>query len=275
LAEKIANFHERTEKKRDGGVTLWPPEVLAPTLPEELLDVNQSENEGNENELESILYPDDKHKDYGDYQFVSYILRRLLKLSYYRIVALCQELNVPTEYPMASQVWITFRFLIRNHIELLYDRHVDHWIMCSLYGVSRTVKYKPEIKFAQIIDAYVAVRGEELGEMTCQKIVRHIKIEAGSDADQNKDGIIGNVIMLYNKVFVPNMKSYLLKSSSLKTCTADIAKLRAGKPPSGGVKISVVATNDQATVQADTNRTIISLQKPDPQAIEQANNIEV
>jgi hypothetical protein len=275
LADKIAEFHERSERKREGGVTIWPPKVLAPTLPEEILDGNQSDSESNENQVDSMVYPDKKHKDYGDYQFLSYILRRLLKLSYYRIFALCQELNVPTEYPMASQVWITFRYLIRNHIELLYDRHVDHWILCSLYGVSRTVKYKPEIKFAQIIDAYVAVRGDELGEVTCQKIVRHIKIEPGNDADQNKDGIIGNVIMLYNKVFVPNMKNYLLKSASLKTCTADIAKLRAGQPPSGGVKISVVASSDQATVPADSNRTIVSLQKPDSQAIEQVNSIAV
>ena len=70
---------------------------------------------------------------------MSYILRKLLRLAYYRIEALCRYLQIPSF--VTAQVWITFRYLVRNRLELLYDRHVDHWILCCVYGVSRSIKY--------------------------------------------------------------------------------------------------------------------------------------
>ena len=82
------------------------------------------------------------------------------------------------------------------------------------------MKYEPDLTFARIIEVYVAVRGKDLGERTCQAIVRHVKIldGAGDGEDDNAYGAtkIGNIIRLYNLVFVPIMKNYLLKSKVLR-----------------------------------------------------------
>ena len=62
-----------------------------------------------------------KHKEAA---FVSYLMRKLLKISHNRIQSICKVLKIPTEYPVISQIWVAFRYLLRNHIELLYGRHI-------------------------------------------------------------------------------------------------------------------------------------------------------
>lgn len=200
---------------------------------------------------------------------MSYIMCKLLLLAYRRIEALCNYLKVPPDYPVKSQVWATFRYLVRNHIELLFDRHVDHWILCSLYGVSRTVKYEPELKFAKIIEIYVAVREPELGSVTCQRIVRHIKIAVGMTAE----GSMGNVITLYNKVFVPAMKEYLLNSKSLKSCTAKLAKLQLGERATAPVASESGLHVQLGGAQSDapTLSARVDFGKADPGAVALAN----
>lgn len=82
------------------------------------------------------------------------------------------------------------------------------------------MKYEPDVTFARMIDVYVEARGKDLGEHTCQAIVRHVKIldGAGEGDDEGTYGAtkIGSIIKLYNLVFVPVMKTHLLKSKSLK-----------------------------------------------------------
>ena len=103
-------------------------------------------------------------------------------MAYYRIQALCSALNInpSPDFPVATQMLVGFRFLLRNRIELIFDRHVDQLILCCAYGVCRMLKAQPEITFVRIIDAYLAVRGQEIGEKACQLIFRHIKL-ASSD----------------------------------------------------------------------------------------------
>lgn len=81
------------------------------------------------------------------------------------------------------------------------------------------MRYKPELSFARIVDAYVVVRGELVGDVTCQRIVRHILVARHDENSKNDDTPIGNVISLYNTVFIPRMKHYLLKSKSIKRAT--------------------------------------------------------
>jgi len=81
------------------------------------------------------------------------------------------------------------------------------------------MKYEPVITFARIIDVYVATRGKDLGERTCQAICRHVKILDGAGGPDNTSynaPQIGNILKLYNIVYVPIFKNYLLKSKSLK-----------------------------------------------------------
>jgi hypothetical protein len=201
----------------------WPPPVLQPNLPEEIDDCTDKAEPANRKapvlKLSGATPP--------DHLFLSYIIRKLLKIAFFRISAFCNALSIPPEYPVASQVWIAFRYLLRHHFELLYDRHVDQLILCTLYGVCKIMKFAPEVTFSRIIDIYTQVRGAELGDRSCHRIVRHIKLipDTGSRSsisasrrtrDARGKKHYGNVIHLYNEIFVPAMKSHLLQSRSLK-----------------------------------------------------------
>jgi hypothetical protein len=204
-------------------VPAWPPEVLQPNLPEEIDDCKDKAEWANRKapalKLSGATPP--------DHLYLSYIIRKLLKIAFFRISAFCNALAIPPEYPVASQVWIAFRYLLRHHFELLYDRHVDQLILCTLYGVCKIMKFEPELTFSRIIEIYTQVRGDELGDRTCHRIVRHIKLiphtgsrsytsSAGRPKDARSKKKYGNVIHLYNDIFVPAMKNHLLQSKSLK-----------------------------------------------------------
>lgn len=213
--EKIVEFQQNMAETPDEALCLWPPQVLAPTLHHEVDEYGGDLRK----------YPSPGHVLYDDFCSVSDILRKILRLANQRITELCASLQIPSEYPVASQVWVAFRYLMRNHIDLVFDRHLDHWILCSLYGVCRTLKYVPELKFTKIIESYIALREQDLGAMTCQRIIRHIKLYSGKAAGES----VGNIINLYNVVFVPAMKQHLLNSASLKRCTIELETLQSGE----------------------------------------------
>jgi hypothetical protein len=215
-----------------GHLSSWPPEALVSTLPEEIEDADGS----NEPESNNDTTPKTPVAALStEAKFVSYILRKLLKISFLRIQDICKALGIPKEYPaITTQIWVAYRYLLRHHVDLLYDRHVDQLILCTIYGICKIMMYRPVISFSRIIEVYVAVRGQELGERSCQRIVRHIKLV--SDGDVVAAGttrVIGNVINLYNDVYVPKMKKHLLRSKSLKRNTAVLA-VAMDSPSEGG-----------------------------------------
>lgn len=155
---------------------------------------------------------------------------------------LCAELDIPPQYPVATQIWIAFRHLLRNNISLLYDRHVDQLILCTTYGVCKMMKFSPTISFAKIIDIYTDMNKQRLGEAVCQRITRHIKLDcygAGvNDIDFHLDGLnpqrrkqksYGNIIYFYNQTYVPAMKQHLLRSASIKKASLDLKKIMAAQ----------------------------------------------
>jgi len=293
VVESLVWAREHTPAGSDTGIVnsiaelrlaeLWPPKCLKPSLPEELEDL----------EDEPSKIDEEKQQVHRDAAFVSYIMRKLLQIAYFRIQTVCQELQIPAECPVASQVWIAFRFLLRNHVELLYGRHVDQWILCTLYGISKVMKYEPDLTFAQIVQAYVSLRGEDLGERTCQAIVRHITILDGTgDGDDNGGSYgatkTGNIIRLYNLVFVPLMKSYLLKSNALRKSTASLKtvlaenrntppKARSDKPRDEAVSKRVTAGNVsvQLTLQRDqgTGASTASMMSGQPDDVDAADTV--
>lgn len=105
---------------------------------------------------------------------------------------------------MFIPIFETCRYCLRERMNLVWDRHIDHIVLCSVYGVCRACEIK--VMFADILDVYVRLREHFLGAATCNRIARHIVI----------DNQVGNIITFYNKVFVPELKTYLLKDPILK-----------------------------------------------------------
>lgn len=202
----IEDFQERSNST----LTFWPVEALVPNLREEV------ESDG---PPPTLTYPTEACEDYPEYQCVNFILRRIIKTAFMRLEAFCNVLQVAPNVPLATQSWVAFRYLLRTNPKLLLDRHVDHFLLCCLYSVSKVMQFSREVTFAAIIDAYIAVRGPDIGDITCQRIVRFVKIENG----RTEAGIIDTIITFYNRVFVPAMKEYLLLSVSLKRCSTQVA----------------------------------------------------
>jgi hypothetical protein len=227
---------------------VWPPESLEPNLPEEMEDI--------EVDVGTVgIHRNSTH----DTKFVSYIFRKLLQVSHVRIQVLCQALDIPSNYPVASQVWVALRYLLRHHVELLYDRHVDQFILCSVYGVTKIMKMKPEMTFARIIEVYVAIRGQELGERSCQRIVRHIKLipvdNQGEVSVATKP--FGNVMALYNQVFLPPMKTFLLHSKSLKRSAERVeAKMNNAEKRDASLERSVSSDRVGTTAERSSHVTV-------------------
>lgn len=248
LFDKLEDFQEQTEShdndSNETSITWWPVQALYPNLKEETMDASAASDTDSDGSIGPVfpttetiasvievsggdeLYEASMEGRLADYKSVSRIIERILRQAYHRIVSICRLLDIPSSAPLAKHAWLAFRATMRTRVDLFFDRHVDHWILCCLYGVGRQIKFEPEVKFTSIVDAYVSVRGPELGEATCQRLVRNIKIsnahEYSEDFNRNQ---LGNVITLYNKLFVPAMKDYLIQSKSLQQAAKQVKEV--------------------------------------------------
>jgi len=187
----------------------WPPDILEPMLPEEIADVEGDSSKSIEVRCKPYFGSS------SEANFLSFVLRRLLKCIFNRIRAMCAALNLSNESTLHSQILVVFRYLLRNHISIFNDRHVDQLLLCSIYGVCRVMKIRPRISFGKVIDAYFTVRGEDQGVRACRVIVRHVKL-ASPGGNRPGSQVVGNIVVFYNTVYIPKMQKYFLGSKSLK-----------------------------------------------------------
>ncbi|KAG7352873.1 retinoblastoma-associated protein B domain containing protein [Nitzschia inconspicua] len=207
-----------TIKTMKGLPGAWPPDVLEATLPEELADSQ---------DVSSILI-DEKYKPpfcaSTEANFLSYVLRKLLKISFFRIQAICAALKLSRETQIQTQVLVAFRYLLRHHFDLFYDRHIDQLILCTIYGVCRVIGVQPEVTFGKLMDAYIVVRTNDQGERACRVILRHVKLVSNENDHRPEGKVVGNLIVFYNQVYVPRMQKHFTMSTSLKASSAEYRK---------------------------------------------------
>jgi len=200
----------------------WPPAILQSILPQEYHDEITNYKP---KDFTSTL--PDALDIFPDYAYVTYILRRLLAIASRSIALMCARLSIPSQYPVATQIWVAFRYLLRNCYHLLFDRHIDHLILCTIYGVCKALKYTPELSFSIIADEYTCLRKKELGERTCTRVIRRVSLHRWKrfhNRGENKEAKKGNIIQFYNQVYVSEMKNYLLRSKSLHATSLELKK---------------------------------------------------
>lgn len=221
LPDRVDDMIETTDDK----CCWWPVKVL----------IDEKE-EG----ADDIMYPSAKEDTYylEIYHNLSVLMNRSLEVSHDRMERVCRALGVVHWRLLLKYSWQTFRHLLRSHIKLFYDRHIDHWILTTIYGVGKRMKFDPEITFARTIEAYTSVRSAELGESQCHRIVRQVKIKTSEGSSQ-----LGHIILLYNKVFIPAMRSYLLSSEDLKEATNRLAAVKERETPSNLPIVTPSATD--------------------------------
>ena len=184
------------------GRSSWPPNVLrfgeGTGIPE--CDINKSSIDL------AVGSSMDNH-------FLDYLITKLLTLVSFRVTSLCEHLCVPSQNSLTKQVWYAIIQLLRNKNELLFERHIDPLILCTIYGVAKVIKYSPELTFSKIIEVYTAFNQERLGKHLTARILKNVSLNAGES---------GSVIDFYNKVYILSMKKILFQSKQQRTISHDV-----------------------------------------------------
>jgi hypothetical protein len=204
---------ELKEAPSNARMMSWPPPVLQATMFEEKEDYPDYDE--SLQVVPPVVAAQMRRSSSASQRYAEYIVRKLLQMVQGRISTLCNALKIEERSPVATQTLVAFRFLMRHLVEMLYDRHVDQLLLCCLYGVCKMIKYEPTVTFSNLIEVYTKVRGKEIGEISCSTIVHEVLLAIGADGEAT----MGNAIDFYNQVFVPEMKSHLLKSPSLHNAT--------------------------------------------------------
>mmetsp|Transcript_9363 Transcript_9363/g.34347 ORF Transcript_9363/g.34347 Transcript_9363/m.34347 type:complete len:968 (-) Transcript_9363:165-3068(-) len=135
---------------------------------------------------------------------ISYFFeRKVLKLAVIRLAVLCERLRL---HHMIQPVYTVIKHALYNCTSLFYNRHLDQLILSAIYGVCK-VKQVP-VTFRDIIYQYRKLPQQR------QEIFRSVVLEQTNPG--MKVSRRGDIIEFYNKVFIPSMKTFLLKLGNNK-----------------------------------------------------------
>jgi len=90
---------------------------------------------------------------------------------------------------------------LRRATSLLYNRHLDQVMLCSLYGVCRVLRI--DVKFKDIVDAY-----QKQGQCDAS-VFRNVVLQQTEALEVQERN---DIIKFYNKVFMPATKGPLLET---------------------------------------------------------------
>ncbi|XP_060083368.1 retinoblastoma-associated protein-like [Ylistrum balloti] len=139
-------------------------------------------------------------------QSLQIFLNKVSRLGFHRLQQLCNLLNVPRD--LQRKIWACFEYCITRKPDLLKNRHLDQIMLCSLYGICKVVEQ--EIKFKSIVQTYKDLPHSQ----------QHVYKSALIEGDKS-DSIIG----FYNKVFMHNMKSFILQFVSRQAVSGNTPQL--------------------------------------------------
>ncbi|OMJ77024.1 hypothetical protein SteCoe_23465 [Stentor coeruleus] len=132
----------------------------------------------------------------------SLFLRRVLSHSANRILELSNCLGL-TEV-VKEEIWSVFKDLLSEKTEILVNRHIDHMIVCTIYGVC---KIHGNVSFKQIIEKYRQLYFEE------PNFFKKVFIN-----DQNNE----DIIVFYNLEYIRHMKEIIIRKGSFAKPRIDI-----------------------------------------------------
>ncbi|MCO5592648.1 hypothetical protein L7F22_046651 [Adiantum nelumboides] len=131
---------------------------------------------------------------------VTIFLQKALKLAAIRIKILCESLKQPN---IMEDVYKTVQHILFNETSLLFKRHIDQILLCSMYGVCKVKQLN--ITFKQIIQHYKQNPHDTY-------IYRTVFFNLPSARPLQKGGQgTGDIISFYNTIFVPATKGFLMQ----------------------------------------------------------------
>lgn len=131
-------------------------------------------------------------------------LRKVLKLAANRSHDLCGRLDVEdaNREEIETQVYHLMQHIVFKQTSLLYNRHLDQVLLSAVYGVCKVAQLK-QISFKQIINHYRR-QPQAKSDIFRTVVLKQTEVEL-------QVLHTGDVIAFYNSVFVPAVKTDLLR----------------------------------------------------------------
>ena len=140
--------------------------------------------------------------------YLRYFFGRVLTLSKGRVIDMIVRLKLgygPDEL-LARQALSVVSHVLYEHTWLLYNRHLDQILLCAVYGVCKSNKDSllkgRSVPFRELISVY---RRQPQSRQEIYWTVILQQTDPGLEVKQQ-----GDIITFYNKVFVPEVKNFLL-----------------------------------------------------------------
>eukprot|EP00058_Branchiostoma_floridae_P026889 XP_002612380.1 hypothetical protein BRAFLDRAFT_218889 [Branchiostoma floridae] len=173
------------------------------------------------------------HKRIGS---LGLFFRKVYHLASVRLRDLCEKLEVGDE--LRRKMWTCFTHTLKEHVELMRDRHLDQIVMCSIYVMAKVTQH--DKSFQDIMKCYRtqpqasshvsltflnrylnhkhSIDNQHFSRMYLQQELcissapptptRLAGLGATVDGDER-----GDLIQFYNTIFVTKLKSYVRKFS--------------------------------------------------------------
>jgi len=119
-----------------------------------------------------------------------------------RVQTLCVALKLGDVH--MDHIWSTWKHFLAEHVQLLTGRHVDSFLICTIYAICKIVEVKPEVTFKKIIDEYRQ-----------KYIANSVQYQSRIKEIDLSEGLNGDVIKLYNEHYVPVMYDYIVRFQNL------------------------------------------------------------
>jgi hypothetical protein len=144
------------------------------------------------------------------HRVIDILVAKIRVLAFLRLKDMTQKLDMPEQ--ISERVWMAVEHVlnVEHVVRLLYERHLDLIILCSLFAVARMADVA--LTFAEIRNVY-QTQPHFLAE-----VVDCIKMPIPNPSKpQGMD-----LIMYYNHVYLPAMKSFIAQ---------DVASRKTGQTP--------------------------------------------
>ena len=143
------------------------------------------------------------HPSFGQF------FKRVLAYSANRITELCSKVSL--NETLQEEIWSTFKYFLSEKTECLISRHLDHIILCTIYGVCKNNKIP--ISFKILFDHF--------------RILYQVDLELFTKILIN-EGERGDLIKFYNEIYIETMKNYI--TNKIPIATSRISTLNPTSP---------------------------------------------
>eukprot|EP01103_Thecamoeba_quadrilineata_P003465 TRINITY_DN13234_c0_g1_i1.p1 TRINITY_DN13234_c0_g1~~TRINITY_DN13234_c0_g1_i1.p1 ORF type:complete len:585 (+),score=106.19 TRINITY_DN13234_c0_g1_i1:158-1912(+) len=182
----------------------------------------------------------------GRYSYsLELFFRKVLHLLSVRVNDLSNRLQLPQ--PFINQILQTLINVVTHHSELMYNRHLDTLLMCSVYGVCLANKQK--LTYRVIIDKY------RIQPQSVAKIYREIPL----DGEEK-----GDIIKFYNIKFIPRLENFIIQVT--ETATSQNNNTNNGNTSNNNNTLNIVnsvsvphSSNSISTLETNNSSSSLAL----------------